>query len=469
MEKQRMLELASNPKTTPEVLAQIVASDFDVDCLLARHPNATEELLRRLSKCADDWRWTAVGQELPSKCLLGALSEWKGRILGPIMRHPNAPIDLLKAFGYLYPADILDNPRIHRIATRHRSVLHSVAGDPHNLELPGWPENYLRQVAKRGTRRERAAIARNPALPVDLRAILAPEALFQSDISSLLSLASKQNNGMVRRCIELYANTSRPCATPSFLPFDRANPDHRVANQIFCGFPYTSIRWPWPTEELGDYMQPLVQIDLTVATGILGVDLGSGLLQAWGGINFSKTTELMVRVIPRSDLTDDLDWFYPHKAPWLDKYLRFDDCVVHHCMIPEDVAPFSPDYCRVEWVEQSRMFYPTISSRIFFCHKSDEVDWLSQCDYGEIGQEIHPLDEDTDIFSSNSATDVSGKSCFAYLGGYEPDLGNCWGRYGENLLFYYSDDDGVMINIGITYQRNEAGQLEFKIGLGVEG
>jgi hypothetical protein len=64
---------------------------------------------------------------------------------------------------------------------------------------------------------------------------------------------------------------------------------------------FTSERHPWP--KLKDrYREPVAQIDMKVAGGLVGTDLGEGLLQLWVGPDYD---DHLIRVIPAEDLASE--------------------------------------------------------------------------------------------------------------------------------------------------------------------
>ena len=87
------------------------------------------------------------------------------------------------------------------------------------------------------------------------------------------AFARAQPTAVLRNFIEAYAGMSRPYCLPRFLPLDKSNPAHRLADQLGPGFPFTSAAWPWPLEN-DEPMQPIAQVSLESAGQLLGGKYG---------------------------------------------------------------------------------------------------------------------------------------------------------------------------------------------------
>jgi hypothetical protein len=80
---------------------------------------------------------------------------------------------------------------------------------------------------------------------------------------------------------------------------------YRTKSIIGC-FPYTSPRHPWPVNEWGDIIPPMLQLDLSMLSQ-LGIDgFGDGLLQV-----FASSVGEQIRIIPKADLgSEEMDKNY---------------------------------------------------------------------------------------------------------------------------------------------------------------
>ncbi len=83
----------------------------------------------------------------------------------------------------------------------------------------------------------------------------------QKSIFALQKYSADLTKDDERRYVEKFASLPQPFCTARFLPFNKANRNHRLSDQIIRGFPFTSSTWPWPKSEIGRPMQPLAQID----------------------------------------------------------------------------------------------------------------------------------------------------------------------------------------------------------------
>ncbi|MDD5029772.1 MAG: hypothetical protein PHH58_09775 [Rhodoferax sp.] len=115
--------------------------------------------------------------------------------------------------------------------------------------------------------------------------------------------------------MEAYAAMSRPYCLPRFLPLDKTNQTHRLADQLGPGFPFTSAQWPWPLEN-DEPMQPIVQINLDNAGKLLGENIGDGLLQCWAHAMKGRPNhwDPLLRIIPKADMLQTMDSHYPKGA-----------------------------------------------------------------------------------------------------------------------------------------------------------
>lgn len=439
------IQVATKTDTSANDLSSHVNKSFELNRLIAAHPNATAAILSEVIEYRD--------QEF-DRCDVQTQ-----RIA---IRHPNISKEDVLRLADKFPEDLFMNPSINLIVSEHP---HLFEDNYLLLQTRGCPLDVLQRIADEGTRAEQASIARNPSLPLDLQNRLTPDYFYQRDLEALKQIASQQEDDVIRDCINMYANVSRPFCVPRFLPFDRQSSEHRLVDQVLCGFPFTSAEFTWPIEKLGNHMQPIAQINLAKASSLLGVHLGSGLMQVWGGIESGTKVELQTRVIPESALKHDLDWFYPQRTPWLEKSYGFEGCA-HSSLDETDFHPFSVDCCRIDWHLAGRMFYPSIYTRVFDPLADDRLEHGLFDRHIDIDCQLEPTEDELDsacISRHRSFQGAWGKRPLVILGGYPEALGNSWAAYPENMLFYHSVDYGVLMTVGVTYQVNLDGKICFEV------
>ena len=442
MKVEEMIALASDKKSTAKQLASIVDKSVEINRLLAVHPNATEDMLGDIACFRDS-----------------ATSERDAESRRLVVRHPRVSVNRLIELGHEYPSDFLKNPALERFLNGNPDLFDEVQ---EVLEVPECPIDLINRIAVGGSLLQRASLLLNPTLHESIKELISPDRLHSEALSMLEELAEQQGDNVIKRCIQLYADTSRPYCLPRYLPFDRNDPEHRVQDQVLCGFPFTSAKWPWPAEKCGEHMHPIAQINLKYAGKHIGEDIGSGLLQIWGGINYSSGRNALThRVIPEQDLTDTLDQFYPENPPWLareDGDLSFNGCVNAQFFL-SDYWPFDADRCRVEWVPVGRMFYPEVFMRVSCPVDGDHV-----------GSEFESIDCSPLEELAESLTELQiprgfrlrSRETLFHLGGYSDGGGNDWHCFGKGkLLLYHSIDSGIKITIGVTFSRGESGEVTF--------
>lgn len=86
------------------------------------------------------------------------------------------------------------------------------------------------------------------------------------------------------RALERYVSEAKPFCVADAVPQDVGDPNCRRIDLI-GGLPFTSEKFPWPKTPGGDlWMQPILQLDLQNAGALLGIELGSDILQVWGPV-----------------------------------------------------------------------------------------------------------------------------------------------------------------------------------------
>jgi hypothetical protein len=445
------LKIAITPDSSSKQLELLVNRNVELNRLLAAHPNSTAALLSALIEYRDE-----------------ESNLYDVKTIRTAIRHPNILADDALRLGRSFPEDLFDNPSIDSIIVQSPRLLSedNYLDDNYSmLQAKGCPLSVLQRLAVEGTRAEQAAVARNPSLPPELKNKLTPEYFYKLDLDEILKIASRQDDDAIRSCIDMYANTTRLFCVPEFIPLDRKNPQHRLEDQVFSGFPFTSEEFPWPVEKLGRYMQPIAQIDLAKASSLLGVELGGGLIQVWGGVESGKKVELLTRLVPPSSLANALDWFYPEHAPWLDKSLAFEGCV-HSSVDAADFPSFGIDNCRIVWRATGQMFYPSVRDRVFDPQKADRVSHELKGRKNELDLELEAIEEELDVACISRPMSLKcawGEKPLVVLGGYAQSLGNAWSAHRGDMLFYHSLDYAAMTTVGLTYEIGDDGDPKFSV------
>lgn len=432
--------ILKNIELTTENLREFMNQTHANNRLIAVHPSADTEMLEEI---IDFWGENDDAKD-PETCRL-------------VIRHPNVGLDVLIKYGGEYPVDLLANPCLEELLATHDNLFESI---PEILSVATCPVNLMDTAASTGGLVQKAWLKMNPELPIKLRNLLSSTALNESYSLELDRFIKSVKDIDLIDYLKMYKDTSRPFCIPNFVDFDRNNKNHRIQDQVLAGFPFTSSRWPWPSGKNGRYMQPIVQIDLKNAGIQLAEDLGTGLLQIWGGID---SNEIVQRIISLPQLDETLDSFYPDDAPWLSKDMfgeaEMDDCMTSPFSF-EKYRPYKFSRCRVEWIPFGNMYYPSLTKRVLYPFFGDQE--LSDFN-SKLERRLEKFDEKMN--GLNIPTGLNpGKRSLCTLGGYIDGLGNTSERHSGSLLFYHSIDDGVKVTIGITFKRKSDGAIEFTTG-----
>jgi hypothetical protein len=385
MDKKTMIELASNPDTPPKQLGALIGIDSEVDQMLAIHPQALLWILEDLANTGNP------------------------ETLRAVLSNPNIPHDLLIELGSKHPEVVATSTSLEHFLSEYPDLLSDIPGI---LETPECPDSLIREAAVNGNYLSKLSVLRNAATSPEVRKLLSPEYLYEDAMTRLRAFANLQEDSAIKKAVEIYADTSLPYCLPRFLRFDRNNPDHRLADQVVGGFPFTSKSWPWPTNESGGSMQCLAQIDLDRAGRLLNWNCGSGLLQVWSPY-LDDCEEVLTRVIPVDALSEQMDMTYPDDAP-TDSDFEGALFGFH----PRDLP-----LARIEWIPFGQMFYPDLKLRIG--ELDEKVDGR---DPDSIENELAALDDEfVELGIPNSAFqgyfDPWPAVC---LGGYCIFAGNGW-------------------------------------------
>lgn len=434
MDKKEQLKQACDPATIAEDLMTLAGHDIEVDRALARHPSATAEILD-LIKYAEDEE--------------GNLDR---EVRTAVVRHPNVSTVTFRELSAQYPKDAVKNPSMDALLKEDSEILESCSP---LLELEGCTESWLKRAASSSSYSVKLQALRNPKLPEKLRTRLSPETLVKEAESNLQKFKEKQTDRLAADFVEAYIKVAErlPYAIPSFRDFDMKSAAHRLADQVICGFPYTSKSWPWPQDSAEKFMQPVAQIDLLNAGKLLGRNFEDGLLQVWFSVDPDTEVEgswdPLVRFIPRLSLQESLDENYPNDAPW--NPLRDSDPETDLLFgLSNEIVPSAG----VDWVSAGVM-YPRPSKVL---HQSLEDKYLT------LGSEVGKIESKLEKLKvPGLGRYFDEKSKALRLGGYVFGYGNeadliSWKPNDDQLLFYISTE---LFAMAVTFSKDKNGKYYF--------
>ncbi len=141
---------AKDPDASPASLLPLLDQDDATNRLLAKHPNASAELLEKLSHSSDQATRKAV-------CL-----------------NPNADKDVLLRLAPQFPGDFFRNPVFDWLLLEDPDLLFKLGqGVLKNiLKRPDCPLSFLQWAASHGSEQEQLAVAMNPDAPAEVIEIL---------------------------------------------------------------------------------------------------------------------------------------------------------------------------------------------------------------------------------------------------------------------------------------------------------
>jgi hypothetical protein len=175
MDKSDAMAIAKSKKSTPEQLKKAMGHGDEVNRLLAKHPNASAEILDELS------------------------CEWDEKTVQSVTEHPNTPHELLDNLGDFHPLSLFKNPNLPALLKKDKNYLGRFYGEPFEeaLKQKNLPKLVIDWLAKHGKAEYQAIFLfgaqRPPELAAQFRqskhpAILAK--LLQRDDATYLAWAS---------------------------------------------------------------------------------------------------------------------------------------------------------------------------------------------------------------------------------------------------------------------------------------
>lgn len=441
MNQQNKLAIAQDTSTSADQLAAMAGQDIEIVRALALHPNATAELLESLIYTEDEE---------------GNLDR---TVRTAVVAHPNVSVDTFAELATYYPEAAVQNPALVGLVNADSSLLERCA---HLLELPLCPATLLEQAFQFGSYPVKLRTLQNPSLAAQLRDQLSPVRLDADAKAALDQFEASQKDEQSIGYVHAYRQQARllPYAVPVYLPFDASDPAHRLSDQMICGFPYTSLAYPWPHDFNGGYMQPVAQIDLIRAGEALGEDLGDGLLQVWFSADPSKANKgswnPLVRVVPRAALSEPLDNFHPESPPWIQARENDDpgECLFG---LSKNVVPTA----RVAWTTLGRMYPNPFWVTLDWCEGNPKIRESTK-------EKLRSQFKRLPLPSMDTAY-LDPKSKAIHLGGYVRGQGNeadlvSWTDDSQRLIFYVSEETGIFA-MAVTFHRDESGQVTFRANL----
>lgn len=425
------IEKLSDLTLSGDELRECMNQTNEINKIIASHPNADEALLDELLEF-----WGEDDDGVNSEVVVSAL------------KNPNISVAKIISHGRDYPEAVLKNPSFSVIIKKKPGLYKNI---PEILQYADCPEKLLLTAAKQKNQEYWPHILLNPQIPVSVAEVVSSTRLFDGAKNRLQDFADKVTDTVGKEFLSAYSATTRPFFVPRFLAFNRDLREHRLSDQVLCGFPFTSQKWSWPVGSNGLHMQPVAQISLEITGKLLNLPLGTGLLQIWGCVGMGLRGDHAIRIIPSTDLLDSMDSFYPPDAAWLktdsDGAPEFEDCIVSTFNL-DDYRPFKIENCRVEWVDMGKMFYPTVYKRIFLPFPQDNYTPSIDDDTGDDVTVAEELSDKIEKLKLPTGLNRYGNRLFV-LGGYGDGLGNTWHTDDGDLILYHSVDYAIKITIAL--------------------
>lgn len=420
----------------------------EINKIIATHPNADETLLDELLEF-----WGEDDKGVNVEVVINALM------------NPNISFAKLISRGRDFPEAVLKNPSFPAILKKKPGVYKNI---PEILQHADCPEKLLLTAAKQKNEEYWPHILLNPRIPASVAEIVSSSRLFDGAKNRLQEFVDKLPDTVGKKFLSAYSATTQPFSVPRFSTFDGDLREHRLSDQVLCGFPFTSQKWSWPVGSNGLHMQPVAQIGLETASKLLNLPLGTGLLQIWGCVGMGLQDHAL-RIVPSTDLLDSVDSFYPADAAWLktdsDGSPEFDSCIVSTFSL-DDYRPFKIQNCRIEWVDMGGMFYPSIYKRIFLPFQQDEYKQSLEDD-SDFEAIAEKLDDKIEKLQLPTGLNPYGRRLFV-LGGYGDGLGNTWYTDDGHLILYHSVDYAIKITIALYCKFDGNGVPVFTVNINAD-
>jgi len=426
MEIQQLLRLVTDPETSTKQLGSLVGLDAEADQLIAVHPNALQWVFEDLAATA------------------------RSDTVRALFRNRDLPHDLVLDLGQKSPDQLAESPLLTHFIAVIPNLLERV---PEILMSAQCPADLLQAVVSNGNWSQRLAVLGNPSLGTDAKQALSANRIHQAARDRLNKLIQEQVNPAVQKALELYAEASIPYCMPVFLPLDWGNPEHRLADQVTGGFPFTSATWPWPSNEKGGAMHFLAQVNLDRANSLLGHSFGAGLLQIWMPY-YDDPGVIITRVIPSGDLSESPDTDYPKESEA--------EALAYGLFHWNSVSPCKP---RIDWVSFGNMYHRdpwTLMSELKVLASGPEL--------AAIEDELWELKEKLSELAIPHASLIGyfSQPPRMFLGGFPFGYGNGWDQFQapsiRMLLNLMSEGDSFW-HLGVWVEQTNTDAKAFKLGV----
>ena len=267
---------------------------------------------------------------------------------------------------------------------------------------------------------------------------LPADQLHRQALLLMSEFAESKASPFISKLVDQFAKVTRTFSCPTYLPQNTGNPAERTDDMV-GGCPYTSDSYPWPKTPGSELpMQPIVQLNLAGVGKILGVDLGSDLLQVWGPV--APTVDelsvdiqsFLLRLIPQDARYAPPSEYFPD---W--RSTGKGNTAFHMQPDHDDPVAKKP---RLHWGQPLPMF----GSRQHFLQMAwsnypVEREEMGSDELIDLAQELIDVLDDSPL-SNGSNSD--------YIGGFGGQRGGEFDpSYAENLLFRLNDGNGFIFAI----------------------
>lgn len=274
---------------------------------------------------------------------------------------------------------------------------------------------------------------------------------YQRDLVVLQSVLSGPSADQVKSEILQYFKLARPYFLPKRFDQDINIHADRICDLI-GGIPYISEKNDWPIDpETNEHLQPILQLQLEKAGGLLGRNFGKGLLQIFG---YSTETYGHLRFLHRVISVEDLgDPFCSSSPDIIARSIDFDES--------------TREKPKIRWRNAGYMMRANLSYvdlNIEGALAFDVNDLPGDMDStAERPARVIELNESYEIFNYVRSTPYFG----TYLGGYggaDGSLGNFLNvnpAEGSLLIRTGSDEDDA--HVGVIAYCDKSGEILFDV------
>lgn len=252
-------------------------------------------------------------------------------------------------------------------------------------------------------------------------------------------IAEQSASPFIIKLVEKFTHATRTFSLPSYSAQDATNPEDRRSD-LLGGAQFTSDEYPWPQmADSGLYMQPILQLNMTTAGKILGMDLGTDTLQVWGPVAvdvYDLSTDIedfCIRVIPEQSIAKAPSDFLPDWKVGLDVSKDVSNTVCFHLMFDDSDERSSQS--KVTWGQPLQMF--------------GSIQQLFDIAWAELRKDLYEYGSDElsefaeQLMEQLESSPLMAENNTDYLGGWGGQTGGeSDPSYGDNLLVRLTDQNG---------------------------